>query len=45
MVEEGFLKPSNRELLHVAETLPSLLAKMISSEQVAEEKWMERGQE
>lgn len=45
MVEEGFLKPSNRDLLHVAETLPSLLAKMISIEQVAEEKWMERGQE
>ena len=45
MVEEGFLKPSNRELLQVAETLPSLLAKMISIQQVAEEKWMERGQE
>jgi uncharacterized protein (TIGR00730 family) len=45
MVEEGFLKPSNRDLLHVSETLPSLLAKMISTEQVAEEKWMERGQE
>lgn len=45
MVEEGFLKPSNRDLLHVAETIPSLLAKMISTEQVAEEKWMERGQE
>ncbi len=45
MVEEGFLKPSNRDLLLVADTLPSLLAKMISIRQVAEEKWMERGQE
>src|ERR1041385_8243806 len=45
MVEEGFLKTSNRDLLQVGETIPSLLAKMISTQQVAEEKWMERGQE
>lgn len=45
MVEEGFLKASNRDLLQVGETIPSLLAKMISTQQVAEEKWMERGQE
>ncbi len=45
MVEEGFLKQSNRDLLYVAETIPALLAKMISTQQVAEEKWMERGQE
>ncbi len=45
MVEEGFLTASNRDLLFVAETIPSLLAMMMSTEQTAEEKWISRGQE
>lgn len=45
MVEEGFLTTSNRDLLFVAETIPSLLAMMMTTEQTAEEKWISRGQE
>lgn len=45
MVEEGFLTASNRDLLFVGETIPSLLAMMMTTEQVAEEKWIKPGQE
>lgn len=45
MVEEGFLSTSNRDLLFVAETIPSLLAMMMTTEQTAQEKWIKPGQE
>lgn len=45
MVEEGFLTAANRDLLFVGETIPSLLAMMMTTEQVAEEKWIKPGQE
>jgi uncharacterized protein (TIGR00730 family) len=45
MVEEGFLTASNRDLLFVGETIPSLLAMMMTTEQAAEAKWIKPGQE
>jgi len=45
MVEEGFLTASNRDMLFVSESIPQLLAMMISTEQIAEAKWIQPGQE
>lgn len=45
MVEEGFLTASNRDMLFVSESIPQLLAMMMSTEQVAEAKWIQPGQE
>ncbi|HET6992201.1 MAG TPA: TIGR00730 family Rossman fold protein [Bacteroidia bacterium] len=46
MVEEGFLTAANRDLLFVGETIPSLLAMMMTTEQeVPTEKWIKPGQE
>ncbi len=45
MVQEGFLNPSNRNLLVVATTPGELIERLRSSNPVVEEKWMHRGQE
>ncbi|MCX6312673.1 MAG: TIGR00730 family Rossman fold protein [Bacteroidetes bacterium] len=45
MVEEGFLTVANRDLLFVAETIPELLAMMMTTEQTAQEMWIQPGQE
>ncbi len=45
MVREGFLTPSNRNLLVVAATPAELIERLRHSNPVVEEKWMHRGQE
>lgn len=45
MVEEGFLKPSNRSLLIVSSSPEDLLNQMIEYQPKMEAKWMKRGEE
>lgn len=45
MVREGFLTPSNRNLLVVATSPAELIERLRHSNPVVEEKWMRRGQE
>jgi uncharacterized protein (TIGR00730 family) len=45
MVQEGFLRPSNRDLLIVATSPAELIRRLRAADPDPEEKWMHRGQE
>jgi hypothetical protein len=43
MIQKGFLKQVNRDMLLVSDSIPDLLAKMQAYQAPVVEKWMDRG--